>query len=152
MCLDINAQTNSDSLKISKIDSIVQYRYNRDFFSDLTQMQVFDSTDNKTVIGRFKNGQIIDIYYSSEFGECESATFSLLGDSLIFVDYQLSYPDIKSDMPNTTYYKIYFHNNNQFFQSVSHYGGGAQTCDSYSPTSIDFIKECIYFKRLLTHK
>ncbi len=150
MCLDINAQTNSDSLKISKIDSIVQYRYTRDFFSDLTQVHILDSTDNKTVTGRFKNGQLIDIYYSSVFGECESASFSLLDDSLIFVEYRLSDPDIRSDMPNTTFYKIYFQNSNQFFQSVSHYRDGAQTCDSYSPNSKDFIKEYIYYKRLLT--
>ncbi len=148
--LEVKAQTKSDSLKISKIDSIINFRYKREYHSDLLQIHKLDSTNNKMVTGRYKSGQLIDIYYYSLLGKCESASISFLNDSLIFVEYKLSDPDIKSNEPPSTTHTFYFEHNKCFFHTTSFYDGGSQTCDSYFPDTNDFIKEYIYYKHFLT--
>lgn len=148
---EIIAQTKSDSLYAKKIDSLIEISHNKDFWkTDIIQKQIEDSTENKTVIGIIKNGILIDIYYQSHFGECESTTFHLVEKSLVLVEYRLADPDVRSDQPPTTTYRIYFKNNQVVMQSSSSYAGGPKFCDSYSVNKKDFIKELDYFTHLIT--
>jgi hypothetical protein len=149
---EIIAQTKSDSLYVFKIDSIIEARYNKDFWgTELQQKKLEDSTDYKTVIGRSKNGLLVDISYYESFGGCESATFYLVDSDLMMVEYKIDDPDLYSEGPPSVTYKVYFRENQAIMQSTSSYQGGPGPlyCTSYNISKKDFLKELSYYRQLL---
>jgi hypothetical protein len=148
----IIGQTKSDSLYVSKIDSIIDSRYSKDNWgAALKRKKIEDSTDFKTVIGRSKNGLLVDISYYDPLGGCESAKFHLVDSNLVMVEYKITDPDLYSDGPPSITYKVYFKKNKAIMQTSSSYQGGPSLlyCTSYNISKKDFLKELSYYKQLL---
>lgn len=146
------AQSISDSLYVVKIDSILLSKNNDDYAGiKLEQKTIEDSTDYKTVIGRWKNGLLVDISYYHSFGGCERARFHLVENALVMVEYQIADPDLYSEGPPSITYKVYFRENKAIMQLSSSYlgGPGPVYCTSYSISKKDFLSELSYYRLLL---
>lgn len=143
--INVAAQSKSDSLYVASIDSMLSEMKKEQYLLDGKQFE--DKLNKRTIVKRFYEGNLVAIYYSHF--DSESATFYIQNDSLICVEYQLADPDIRSSLPPSTTYKFYFKNDKQFYSSFTmSMLGGAKTCDSYSPSNKDFIKEFYYYKLL----
>jgi hypothetical protein len=118
-------KTKSDSLYVLKIDSIIKSKYNNDNKgTDLTQKEVEDSTNNKTITGQYKNGVLVSVFCFHSFDECESTLFHLVDNELVMVVYQIAEPNVRSNKPPNKTYKIYYRDNQAIMQSISTCRGG----------------------------
>ena len=152
----IKAQAQIDSIYISKVDSIINVRQGNSYKmpGKLVYKQVDDSLKMTTIAGIFENGQLISLYYTDfgcDFG-CEDVTFHLHNDSLIYIKYFLSDPDIRSRPPPSTTYILYYKNEKQIYYSTSFYGSGARSCKEYSLDKKSFLEEFYYYKDILIDK
>src|SRR5690554_8137328 len=95
---ELIAQNPSDSLYISSIDSIRKKIKKQD--NSLIHKQFKDTSYNRTVVKSFENNKLISIFYVNESFICsENVTFHMKNDSLVYVEYTLSAPDIRSSRP-----------------------------------------------------
>lgn len=136
-----------DSLYIARIDSIQKKIWTEN--NGVTYKQFEDTLNQRTVVETLKKEELITIYYTVSTLGSESATFLIQNDSLIYVEYVLSDPDIHSMGPPSTTYKIYFKNEKQIYCSTTFYMGGTGFYNKYSFENKDFIKEFYYYKEFL---
>ncbi len=143
---ELIAQNPSDSLYISSIDSIRKKIKKQD--NSLIHKQFKDTSYNRTVVKSFENNKLISIFYVNKSFICsENVTFHMKNDSLVYVEYTLSAPDIRSSRPASITYSIYFKNDTQIHYSTSYYPGAI---DCILPPLEDksFVEEYYYYKNL----
>ncbi len=145
------SQISFDSVYVSKVDSILLSRREVIFYDkDLIQKQKDDTIKYRSVVGRYKNGETIDIAYYSLYGYCESAVFHLIKDELVLIEYKISDPDVYSEGPPSKTYRFYMRNNAIVYQYAFDYSGGPTLCKVNSIDNKDFISEFINCKRILS--
>ncbi len=136
------SQISFDSAYVSRVDSILLSRREVRFYDkDLIQKQKDDTVKFRSVVGRYKNGETIDIAYYSLYGDCESTVFHLFNDELVLIEYIISDPDVHSEGPPSKTYRFYMRNNAIVYQYAFDYSGGPILCKSYSIDDKDFIGE-----------
>jgi hypothetical protein len=150
ICQNLLAQTQSDSLYVLKIDSLIELKNDQEYWgTDFTQKQIEDTTHYKTVLGRYKKGILLDLYYGDLYGGCERALFHLIDNELVLVEYKISDPDVYSEGPPSITYQVYFKDNQVVFLSTSNYLGGVHFCTSYDVNKKDFLSELSHCRQLL---
>lgn len=145
---DLMAQDRSDSLNTSGSDS-ARKGTQIDIVGS-THKQFEDTLNQRTVVMTFEDEKLKTIHYRvwvrSEV--TESATFHVDNDSLVYVEYTVSGPDIRSSLPPTIVYLVYFKNDKQTGSEKNVYRPGSLTLDGFSLKDRDFIKEFYYYKGL----
>jgi len=140
--INVMAQKEKDSLYAIRVDSIISYKERKDLASE--QKEFKDSLNHRNVFMSFEKGRLVTIYFKGI--NCEETTLYIHNDSLICVRYALSDPDIRSSLPPSTTYIVYFKNDKQIYSSKLTNWGGAKTCDKFSIADKDFLKEYYYYK------
>lgn len=143
---ELIAQNQSDSLYIESVDSTRKERKKNG--RSMHYKQFKDTLNNRTVVKTFENNNLISIYYLNENLPCsENVTFHLQNDSLVFVEYTVSAPDIRSSRPASKSYSIYFKNDTQIHYSTSFYHGEIN-CTLPPLKDKNFIEEFYHYKYL----
>jgi hypothetical protein len=138
----VKAQNEKDSLYAISVDSIIAEKESKVLASE--QLAFRDSLNRRNVFMGFDKGKLATIYFKGI--SCEKTTFYIHNDSLICVRYVIADPDSRSSLPPSTNYLIYFKNDQQVYNSQSTYWGGLKTCNTFSITQKDFLKEYYYYK------
>lgn len=136
------AQNEKDSLYAISVDSIISYKERKDLAFE--QKEFKDSLNHRTVFMSFEKGSLVTIFFKGI--NCEETTFYIHNDSLICVRYTISDPDIRSSLPPSTTFIVYFKNDKQIYSSKLTYWGGAKTCSKFSIADKDFLNEYYYYK------
>lgn len=136
------AQNEKDSLYAISVDLIIAEKESKVLASE--QLAFRDSLNRRNVFMGFDKGRLATIYFKGI--SCEETTFNIHNDSLICVRYELADPDSRSSLPPSTTYLIYFKNDQQVYNSQSSYWGELKTCNTFSITQKDFLKEYYYYK------
>ena len=145
------SQISFDSVYVSKVDSVLLSRREVLFYDkDLIQKQKDDTIKFRSVVGRYKNGETIDITYYSLYGGCESMIFHLFKDELVLIEYKISDPDVHSEGPPSKTYRFYVRNNAIVYQYAFDYSGGPILCKGYSIDNKDFMGEFNACKMILS--
>jgi acid phosphatase class B len=139
-----NAQHEADSIYVAGIDALISAGH------DIKIRAFNDSLNYRNVNMGFHEDKLVAIHYKHY--SCEQAMFYVKNDSLVCVSYHLSDPDIRSSLPPSSDYIIYFKEDKALNISTSKFMGGAKSCQSFSIDKKDFLKEFYYFKSLLKQK
>jgi hypothetical protein len=137
----VSAQHETDSSYIASVDSLIKSKQEK--ISTFEQKQFKDSLNFSRVTMSFDEGKLVTIYVKSI--SCEESTFHIKNDSLICVKYKISDPDIRSSLPPSNTFIIYFKNNKEIFSSESSWFGGAKTCGAYAVKNKNFLIEFYYY-------
>jgi hypothetical protein len=148
IALNVNAQSEIDSLYASNIDAWLKDKQ-FDYFS-LKSKSFKDSVKHAEVYFGEYEGKLAGIYYRCL--TCENTTMYAKNDSLICVNYQLSDPDIRSSLPPSTTFLIYFKNDKPVYSKEFNWMGGAKTCDAFTSEKKNFLQEFYYYKSFYGQK
>lgn len=137
-----------DSLYIQRINSIIEKRNRK--YNSFTHKQFRDTVNNRLVILSYKKKELMRIFYmGNSYKSSYKATLYPHNDSLVYVEYTSSKPDIRSSPPPSSTFFYYFRKNKQIHQSGPH-SLGVPYCDSipFSLENEDFVKDFENYKRL----
>ena len=139
-----NAQHEADSIYVAGIDALMRVGH------QIKIREFKDSLNYRNVIMGFHEDKLVAIHYKHY--SCEQAMFYVKNDSLVCVSYHLSDPDIRSSLPPSNNYIIYYKEDKALSISASKFLGVPKSCQSFSIDKKDFLKEFYYFKSLLKQK
>lgn len=148
----LNAQNQSDKFYIKKIDSIRTAR--EQISDDSLQYKQFDDTINDvSLVKTFRQGVLISIHVADGgIVGYEGVTFHIQNDSLLYVEHQLSAPDMYSSPPESMTKIVYFRNDKPIHQFTTHRPGISQLPKNVTFPNKDFVKGFYLYKNMNTEK